>query len=83
MPVRELMPYVEMLPRIEARRAIATAEQIAVGMGRMKPEDHRAAMGRWRAALGTAAVARPEPAQLAGMAKAAGIGFRRVPRRPS
>jgi hypothetical protein len=78
MPTRELEPYVVEAPRVEARRAMAMAEQVAVGSGRLATADHHAAVGRWRAAMGTVARKPVDPGQLAAMARASGIGFRLV-----
>lgn len=81
MPTRELEPYVVMAPRIEARRAMSAAEQVAVGTGRLPAEAHREAVARWRAALGPAtggARKAVDAGQLAAMARASGIGFRVV-----
>lgn len=80
MPTRLLEPYVLMAPRIEAQRAMLAAEQIAVGVGRLPAQAHRETVARWRRALGSSRSAqRPRtPEELAVMARAAGIGFRRV-----
>jgi len=79
MPTRELDPYVINRPRIEARRAIDRAEQIAVGFGRLKPEDHKATLARWRRDMDAGQVARPtDPSAIAAAAQGAGIGMRIV-----
>jgi hypothetical protein len=81
MPTRELEPFVAMRPRIEARRAVAAAEQIAVGTGRLKEADHSATLARWREAIAAgASVTRPDAPTLATAARSAGIGFRTVSR---
>ena len=81
MPTRELLPFVTMRPRIEARRALEAAERIAVGMGRMKEADHRATLARWREAIaGDGVIRRANAPELATAARSAGIGFRTVSR---
>lgn len=81
MPTRELLPYVEMRPRIEARRAIEHAEQIAVGTGHLTPNDQRSTLARWQAAVNAGPVGQRESAEVAEVAAAArsaGVGFRTV-----
>jgi formylmethanofuran dehydrogenase subunit A len=79
MPVRELTPYVAMQPRVEAQRAMNAAEQIAVGTGRLKPDDHRAAVERWRTAMRAASgVRRPGAEEIGSKVLGSRIGFRTV-----
>lgn len=80
MPTRELMPYVALRPRIEARRALEHAEQVAVGVGRLKEDDHRATIRRWAAAIAAGETTRPDAPDLAAAAQSAGIAFRTVSR---
>jgi hypothetical protein len=80
MPTRELLPYVTLRPRIEARRALEHAEQVAVGMGRLKEADHRATIARWAEAIAAGERSRIEAPELAAAARGAGIGFRTVSR---
>lgn len=81
MPTRELDPYIANLPRIQAGRSLVAAQEIAVGMGRMKESDHRATLDGWRRELTAGEPAtRRDPATLAAAARAAGIGVRTVSR---
>ena len=80
MPTRELNPYIAMVPGIAAQRAIAAAEQVAVGMGRLPAAAHRATVSRWHAAVRQGGAAKAVThEQLAGLARGSGIGFRVVP----
>jgi hypothetical protein len=81
MPVRELLPYIARRAHIEAQRAIDLAERVAVGVGRLKADEHRAAVARWRADLDVGGPARAkgrDPEQLAAAARASGVAFRTV-----
>lgn len=80
MPTRVLSAYVRAIPAMEAERAAQTAEQIAVGVGRLPPEAHRGIVDRWRQALPSAVRKARTPGELAGRAAASGLGFRRVAR---
>jgi hypothetical protein len=84
MPTRELLAYVEQRPRVEARRALDHAQEIAVGMGRLRPDDHRSTIARWRHDLTTGDAHRPRTADdLSTAVRSTPLGFRTVKRKPA
>jgi hypothetical protein len=84
MPTRHLEAYVEAMPRLQAQRNLQAAEQIAVGMGRLPKEVHKATARRWQRETGvTSQPGARTPRDLMSQLAAAGVRVVRVPRKPS
>lgn len=84
MPVRQLIPFIDALPHVRAIASFRSAEATAVGSGTMKEGARRAAAGRWKKDLRSRGPRRIRgAAAMAAAAAGAGIGFVRVPAKPS
>lgn len=81
MPTRFLAQYAANLPILEAEQSFLWAERFAIGGGTLKDQDRTRVIASWRSALKRAAQRPRTPEELEGMARAVGIGFRRVPKR--
>jgi hypothetical protein len=68
-----------MLPRLQAERSYAAADEIGVGVNFAFEKDHgKHALGRWRAALGVSGPAMRPPRATPEVLQGLGISFRKV-----